>query len=95
MNDAEDSMGKKEKALWEKKAKYKRKFLIFKCVFTWSPQEKKIRLFRITYAKQKQQVTFGLQPRLISKEKTSDSIKIWLLGIVFHWHKAGGGYFPD
>lgn len=68
----------------------------FKSVLTYSKGERKVRLFRITYAKGKQQVTFGLQPCLLRVAREPRwSLKIWLLGIVFHWHKAGGGVFPD
>lgn len=69
--------------------------LIFKSVLTWSPKEQKIRLFRITYARQKQQITFGFQPKLVGYWKGCfGDFKIWFLGIVFHWHHAMGGYYP-
>jgi hypothetical protein len=71
------------------------KRLIFKRVLTWSKQERKIRLFRVTYGRQKKQITFGLQPKIIGHETQPSGFKLWFLGIVFHWHKAGGGYFPD
>ena len=71
------------------------KALILKSVCTWSPRESKVRLFRITYAKQKKQITFGFQPRILSYEKQPNGFKVWFLGIVFHWHNSGGGYYPD
>lgn len=74
--------------------------LIIKPVFTWSSRERKIRLFRITYHRQKRQITFGLQPNLFRIEKRYFGsecwyYKLWFLGIVFHWHSSFGGVFPD
>lgn len=78
----------------------RRKFMILKPVFTWSKLEKKFRLFRITYSRQMKQITLGLQPRLLEIEQKCGcgalySVKVWFLGIVFHWHCSWGGYFPD
>ena len=71
------------------------KALVFKNVLTWSEQERKIRLFRVTYSRQKKQSTFGLQPKLLGYKRQGLGFKVWVFGVVFHWHKAGGGYFPD
>lgn len=70
------------------------KALILKSVLTWNPKETKVRLFRITYARQKKQITFGLQPKLLSYRRLPNGFKIWLMGVVFHYH-AAGGYYPD
>ena len=71
------------------------KRLIFKWVLTWSKCEKKARICRLTYALQKKQFTFGLHPRLCGFSRQAQGWKFWFLGIVTHWHRAGGGYFPD
>lgn len=50
--------------------------MIFKNVWIYSKREKKIRMFRITGGKRKHQITFGLQPKLLSWEKKLGSLKI-------------------
>ena len=72
----------------------------FKIVMTYSKRERKIRLFRISYAKMHKQITFGLQPHWWKTEKKFGcnslySYKLWVLGVVFHWHDAWSMTFAD
>lgn len=74
--------------------RFKKDAINIKPVFTYSPVEKKVRLFRIIWDQQSKYFSVGLQPKLYDKTSTFRRTKVWILGMVFHYkNRAGGGLF--
>lgn len=73
----------------------------FKPVFTWSPSECKVRLFRLIWNRRYdvnnprwigRTLSLGLQPKLLCAANDCQGWKIWFLGIVIHWSESWGGH---
>lgn len=76
--------------------RHTRRRFIFKRVLTYSKREKKVRLFRITFARQKKQITLGLQPKWFKLERPFYRFKLWFCGIVIKYdYGLTGGIFPN
>ena len=74
--------------------------LSFKPVFTWSPQERKVRLFRVIYNRPwtignrwcSRSISITLRPRPYQFQRDRTGFYLTVFGIGFHWKQMAGGY---
>lgn len=74
--------------------------LTFKPVFTWSPRERKLRLFRVIYNRPwrvgngwcSRTLSITIRPSLYQIQRDCSGFYLTVLGFGIHWKQIAGGY---
>ncbi len=64
-------------------------------VMKYQKDIKRLRIVRISFAKEKKRVSFSVEPKWFATEKEPGDFEATVLGVRVHYKHAGGGRFVD